>query len=363
MADHVHAYVPPPPTHGPFHSGDPLPPPNATQGQAPGFYPLAVGRAVSLSFNLYRFGWKTLVPISVLTTLPAAIASAAVGVVTYQQVTDWEQSAFFQQAGSANPPNAFVGLPFDAFALILVVSAIVGIFPLVGFAAVSHALGNVIAGQRLSVTGSLRAAIGRWRALLALYLVLLVVVGLLPVVGTAVPGFSALGPTGLDVPSPVIFAGLIVLVAIIFGLVFVALRIALVIQSLMIEGIPARDALRRSWMLVAGSMWRLLGWAAVFGLIVGLISLPFSLIVTVIGFIISPPQLTIPVTFTINPAAYFTQSLLATLISAVLAPLADIGFVLLYFDLRFRHGEKVPVPGGGYVTGQPQPEIRPEGPR
>lgn len=362
MVDPAHRYEPPPPTHGPFHSDEPLSPRNATPGQAPGFYPLTVGRAVSLSFNLYRFGWKTFVPISVLTTLPAAIASAAVGVVTYQQISDWEQSAFFQQVGNANPSSVFLGLPFESFALILLISAIVGIFPLIGFAALSHALGNAIAGDRLSVTTSLRAAIARWRALLAIYLVLLAVVGLLPLVGTAVPGFSALGPTGLDLPGPLIFAGLIALVAIIFALVFVALRIALVIQALMIEGISAGDALRRSWMLVTGSMWRLLGWAAVFGLIVGLISLPFSLIVTVIGFIISPPHLTIPVTFTINPAGYFTQSLLATLISAVLWPLADIGFVLLYFDLRFRHGEKVPVPGGGDVARRPQPEIRPEGP-
>jgi len=114
---------------------------------------------------------------------------------------------------------------------------------------------------------------------------------------------------------------------------------------------------------VTGSMWRLLGWAAVFGLIVGLISLPFSLAVTVLGFIISPPHLTIPMTLTINPASYFTQSLLATLISAVLLPLVDIGFILLYFDLRFRHGETVPVPGGGEVTGRPQPEVRPQGTR
>src|SRR6476469_6455119 len=131
MADPMHRYDPPPPSHGPFHSGDPLPPTYASSGQAPGFYPLAIGRAVSLSFSLFKFGWKTLVPISVLTTLPAAIASATVGVLTYQQVTDWEQAVFFQ-AGSSDQPNLVVGLPVESFVLILAVSAIVGIFPFLG---------------------------------------------------------------------------------------------------------------------------------------------------------------------------------------------------------------------------------------
>jgi hypothetical protein len=344
MAQHVYRYDPPPPTHGPFHSGDPVRPPYVLPGQTPTFYPLTVGRAASLSFSIYRFAWRTLVPISVLTILPSAIATAIVGVLTYQQVTDWEQSIVFRQGGAPTSSNMFIGLPFGSFALILVVSALVGIFPWFGLAALTNAIANVVAGQRVSTVGSLRAATGRWRSLLAIYLLILAVVGLLPLVGAALPGIGALGPSGLDLPGPIIFVGLIVLVALVFALVFVAIRVALVVQSLMIESIPASEALRRSWMLVTGSMWRLIGWAALFGLIVGLLSLPFTFVITLIAFVISPPHLTFPAAFTISPASYFVQSLLTTLVSALLLPLVDIGFVLLYFDLRFRKGEKVRAP-------------------
>ena len=227
----------------------------------------------------------------------------------------------------------------------MIVSALTGIFSLIGFAALSDAISRVIKGRPASVGGSLRAAISRWRSLLAVYLLILAVVGLLPLAGAALPSFSALGPTGLGLPGVVIFVALIVMVAVVFGLFFVALRIALVIQALMIEGLSAGDALRRSWNLVAGSMLRLLGWAIVFGLIVALLSLPFSFLVLVITFLIAPPHLTFPPTLVINPTSYVMQSLLTTLVSAVLLPIVDIGFVLLYFDLRFRHGEKVPIPG------------------
>ncbi|HEY7023869.1 MAG TPA: hypothetical protein VH371_02780 [Candidatus Limnocylindrales bacterium] len=345
MSRRVNRYEPPPPIHGPFHSGDPAPPPYAVPGQAPSFYPLTVGRAVSVSFSLYRFAWRVLVPISVVTTIPSAVAVGIVGLLTIQQITDWEQSVL-RQASAGN--SGFVvppAIPIGALALSVVVSGLLGVFILIGFAAMIDAIRNAMSGQRMSVIGSLKAAGARWRSLIGVYVLILTVIGLLPLAGAVVPSLGALGPAGLDLPGPLIFGGLVVGVAVLFALVFVGIRIALTVQALMIEGISGRDALRRSWALVAGSMWRLMGWALVFGLIVGLLSLPFNLLLSFISLIVAPPRLTFPPTFTVQPAAYLVQSVLLVLVQAVILPLADIGFVLLYFDLRFRHGEKVPVPG------------------
>ena len=43
--------------------------------------------------------------------------------------------------------------------------------------------------------------------------------------------------------------------------------------------------------------------------------------------------------------------MLSSAISLVLAPFSSIVLTLLYFDLRWRHGERVPLPGGGETGG------------
>ena len=171
------------------------------------------------------------------------------------------------------------------------------------------------------------------------------------------PVLSLAAPGTLGNGGPLAFVGVIVGVAIVFLSVFLVLRLFLAVQALMIEGAPPATALRRSYSLVAGSMWRLIGYVLAFGLIVGLLGLVFIVLGSIIGLIISPPSFG-GLTLTLNPTFVFVQSIITALCAQIFAPIVDIGMVLLYFDLRWRHGERVPVPGGGEAAGMPQVEMR-----
>ena len=122
----------------------------------------------------------------------------------------------------------------------------------------------------------------------------------------------------------------------------------------MIENLPAVAALRRSYSLMAGSMWRWVGYSLMFALILGLIGLIFGIIAFVLRLVIEPVSLSAGV-LPVNPAAIVAQSLTVGLLSEVIAPIAAIGLLFLYFDVRWRHGETVPVPGAGQTTGPASP--------
>ncbi len=96
-------------------------------------------------------------------------------------------------------------------------------------------------------------------------------------------------------------------------------------------------------------MLRVIGYALVFGLILGVIGLGISFVSLFLGLLISPPNLS-TLTPTFSPASTFAQSLVTNLLAEVFAPIFTIGFVLLYYDTRFRKGEQVPGPGGKLVA-------------
>jgi membrane-anchored glycerophosphoryl diester phosphodiesterase (GDPDase) len=139
-----------------------------------------------------------------------------------------------------------------------------------------------------------------------------------------------------------VFFGLIVFVATFVGLIFVAIRFAFVVPVVMLESTGAIDALRRSWGLVSGSSWRVLGYLIVLGLVVGVIG---GLLSTVINLAIVPVRPTSLTTFVVDPVRLAISSFISGLITSALMPVPAIGTALLYFDLRWRRGEPVPQPG------------------
>ena len=58
----------------------------------PGFYPISIGRGVSLAFNLFRFGWRTFVAINLVAIVPVAIVGAISAFLTYDAMAEWQQS-------------------------------------------------------------------------------------------------------------------------------------------------------------------------------------------------------------------------------------------------------------------------------
>ena len=225
----------------------------------------------------------------------------------------------------------------------VVASFLAGPFTALGGAALINATQTALGGGRLSARQSLSAALARLKSLLGLYLLLWITGIAVSVVGVTLPLLgvlpSALGITG----GPIALLGLIVFVGLIFAFIFVSIRLALVVQALMVEHLSVVDAVRRSWNLLGGSMLRLVGWAIVFGLILGLFDLVVGIVAFFVGIVISPTGLTR--LGNISPAAVIVQSLITTIAGAVFQPLATIGITLLYFDIRRRRGDSVPEPG------------------
>lgn len=102
-------------------------------------------------------------------------------------------------------------------------------------------------------------------------------------------------------------------------LVFAVVAWFFYVQAVMVEGKGPGTALTRSWELVKGSWWRVFG--------VGLV---FMLLTIIGGFITSIPGLIV------GFASETAGSLIATFGGVLVTPIAYIGAVVLYLDLRVR---------------------------
>ena len=142
-------------------------------GPVPGFYPLTIGRTVSLAFSLFRFGWRTFVAINLIAAVPVVLATAAITVVTYDQMSRWESLLLLGSSSLTTAPRDLVALfPWQAAAATLVVSLLAGAVTVIGTGALIHAIGTALTGRRLSTRESYSVALRRVRGLLVVYVVL-----------------------------------------------------------------------------------------------------------------------------------------------------------------------------------------------
>jgi hypothetical protein len=111
---------------------------------------------------------------------------------------------------------------------------------------------------------------------------------------------------------------------------FILLRYALAIPALLLEGLRARDALRRSWKLTRGNMGRLF-----------LIVVLMAVIRWVAWAIFTGPFFIAAIVFAtrvgqMSPWLYFPMSVSGAVSAALTGPLLAISLVLLYYDVRVR---------------------------
>jgi hypothetical protein len=337
-------YSSPPPNHGPFQSHEPPGAYRPPYGTPPPFYPIQIGRGVSLAFSLYRFAWRQLVLISVITTVPVALLTAAAAAIEYGPLSAWEQAMLANALRGGNAAQMWSTYPWDAVGLSVLATIVVGPVALIGGAALTHAIATALGGSRPNVRASFRAALARWRDLLVAFLVLMGTGVGIAIVGIAFPMLSALGPGGIGLNGLTLFATLIFFVAVAFGVAYVEIRLVFTVQALILEREPAIGAMRRSWSIASGSMLRIIGWAAMFALIVGLIGLLLEIVAGIAAFVIAPPSVSV-VSMSLSPTFMFVFTFLIAALSAIVAPIAAIGLTLLYFDIRSRRGESVPEPG------------------
>jgi hypothetical protein len=199
--------------------------------------------------------------------------------------------------------------------------------------AVAHAVARLRVGQEATVAatfGAVLRRLGPTLAALVLYTVALVGLVLLAIVAFVIP--LSLAP-GASAGGPLAFAAVLALAAVLVLTVFVSIRWTFWPQAVIVDQSGPVASLGRSWHLVAGSTWRVIGYALLFGLaagiLQGLIAQLGLIVVDVLAPILQEP-LQLVLSFTVN-----------TLATLLLAPVVPVAMTLLYLDLRIRRGERL----------------------
>ena len=330
------AQVPPPPPPPPPAWGAPAPPPGwvgsgfSMQGpMLPGsgrFRAQGVGQLLDSAFALYRRNVLLVIAITAVARVPLAVVQYVAFLTTGVSNASQQLNQFGQQARGLTPDQQVQQLQnllgsFEGFFLVAGAIALIDLFLIqpIATAAMTRAVSDLYLERPTSVGAAYGAFLQRARPILgASALVSLAVIGIyvaaVVLLLLAVLAFGA--------------GGLVLLILIVPGAIALFLHIyarwAFVTPVVVIEGSRARAALSRSWQLVRGSTWRVLGIRLLVLLITGVLSSIISGLLTLF-------------TQVGDVSLQLALSQLAQLLAAVvIQPIVLITVVLLYYDQRIR---------------------------
>jgi hypothetical protein len=317
---------PPPPDSGPFAFPPPPEPGQPSHNSSVrGFYPLDFDGITRNAWSIFRFAWKTFIGAALIPTLIVYAVAVPVQFAIWPELSQW--AAAYQAAIELGVAPTLPPIAPSTIALLLLVSLLATLGGVVASAAVVSIGDSVFRGRPATVRGALATGVRRLPGLIGAGLLF----GL-AVFGVALLGFTfgALFVVGGGVAA---FLGLVVIVAAVVAVFFIAIRWSLLIQTIVLEKAGPVEGLSRSWRLVAGSGWRVLGYFLFVALVTGVIG-------AMIGVL---PEAILRVS-----SASATGAALGTLFQGLLTVLvAPIVLVtlFLYYDLRFKQGEPAPQPG------------------
>ncbi len=154
-------------------------------------------------------------------------------------------------------------LPLVLLALVAFASVLVG---LIVSAAVVEIGDSVFRGRPTSARRALSFAVRRAPAVIGAQLLLFLAGFGVLLLGLVFGSLLFIGG------GAAAFLGLIVIVGAFAALMFLEVRWALIVQAVVLEKAGAVDGLSRSWRLVAGSGWRVLGYVIAIAIITGLVA-------------------------------------------------------------------------------------------
>ena len=316
------------------------PPPAAgwTPPPKPGLIPLrplTVGTILGASFQVLRRNPRPTFGFSlVVTGIIYVVTFGIVGIATFFAFSRLQFATSSEDAETLTAGS--VGIVIVS-AIVPVALSIVGSAILQGIISLEVARGTL--GEKLRLPDLWRAAKGRlgaligWSAIIAVGVT--VAVTLIVVIIALIVALG--GVAGIVVG---VLLGLLFGAAGIAAAIWLGTKLALVPSVLMLERLPLRDAVRRSWSLTTGSFWRTFGIlilvAVIIQVVQGIIATPLQVVASFASVLISPnggDQTTGIVTALV---VYIVTILFAVVFGAIGAVALAATPALLYIDLRMR---------------------------
>lgn len=298
---------------------------------------MTIGRIFRLGGSLYKFAWRPILGATALCFGAAAIVSVPIEATFGPTVNEWVTQVNLATLNNTVQPPIPSGLETAALAYI-VASIVSFVLALVAGIAVVHITAAFYGGARVGALAAVRYALGRTGAMFGAQIVYFLAALLIVIIGFSIGGLLMAGGSVLT------FLGLVVIVGTFAAVLFIAVRTTLVMPAIALEKLGALEGLSRSWRLVAGSGWRVLGYVIVIGLLAGLL-----------GLLVGGLALALARVDQSTVIGSASASIVNTIVNIGLAPIGPIALTLLYFDLRWHHGERVPTPGGGDAAGSTDP--------
>jgi len=314
-----------------------------SQARRGALHPLDVSRAFGAGWQLFRVRWRTHFGMLLGLFVPVYALNALWLLVYGEEFEVWAAALRAAQLGGGPfDPADLPALPLDGLLIVVGLNLALAIVGVLGTAAVINVLGWTYGGGHVTARRALGFVARRSASLIgASLLFALAVLGILLVGFVLGAVLFAMGGPGGGVAA---LAGLIVIVATVAAAIFVMLRWVFTIHAIALENIGAIDALGRSWRLVSGSTWRVLGYLLLLVLLLLAAGLVVGLLQTIIfGLGVDP--------FTgelwpFDAGRAIGSLVLQALMSIVLTPYYLAVLTLVYYDLRWRRGEQLQPPPG-----------------
>jgi hypothetical protein len=326
---------PPPTGPGPGHPGGPppgwgqqpqpwTPPPQAPKPGIVPLRPIGIGELLDGALGLIRSNPRTVLGLAATISAVSALVQT-VGIWVSLRVLDAPTTLVTSDvADGPGDVAADVTALATAGVAQLVPGLMAGFLQVLASGLFIVLVAAAVLGRRLNATETWENLRPRLLPLIGLTLLLGLgaAVAVLGLVGVIVLLVVTLGQWGI-VPALLIGVGGLALV------VFVYVRLSVASPALVIEGLGPTAALGRSWRLVRGSWWRVLGILVLAAIITNLLTTIISVpVTTVASFVTGVSDSLLP---TVLAAG------LATLIAGILTlPFSAAVTGLLYTDLRMR---------------------------
>lgn len=290
------------------------------------FRAMNLGELFDAAFSLYRRNFVLIAAISAIVQVPyAVVAFALYQAANYAGLQNQLQNAQQSLSNPVQPLTQAQLQPIlNALGPILLISAILALISIflvlpLAEAATTRAVSDRYLDRPASIGSSYRAALGRLGPLVlqSLILGLGIAVLLAAAVALTVVLAAALGGAGIALILLVWLAAAAVMIV-------VYVRTSLAAPAIVLERLSGWRGLVRSWNLVSGFFWRLLGIRLLLGLITGIIS-------AIVVFILSFAGVGLD-----TNGRFILQEIASAFAAVFVSPITYIAVTLLYYDARIR---------------------------